>query len=395
MHLPFIIFITISQLLVCNCLAVNFKHEPPPISQIGTGEGALQNNNDDFEQSAFNRQRAEVLCSAFLYDVDEEARAKVDANDYASVYSIPSMRAGESLHILGRELALVADTDLAKMPMELAERAIERVEDEGRRKIYKEEFAKVRFIDEGDPQGYYRLYAQIARDRVLEQHKAKQQIISAIQEQLTTIYPPISETEYTAIVNQIESTHPTNSGVTLSDYTKAKIYNTWVEEKKAEEIRKQKQEKRQKRIKKKRILNTIGITCAIVISLIIILKAYQKRAFILKHIQPLKSPFPLTICVLLGIAAFELPYGYYQFLRIAVTIWGIITLYKLHNQEPANRLTSLITLISGGITILYNPILPIQLDKDHWTIINLISIPIILLITYLTAKPLHRGHIRE
>ncbi len=91
-----------------------------------------------------------------------------------------------------------------------------------------------------------------------------------------------------------------------------------------------------------------------------------------------------SICALLGIAAFDLPYGYYQFLRIAVTIWGIITLYKLHNQEPANKHTSIITLISGGIAILYNPLIPVHLTKDIWTILNLGSIPCILLSTYLT-----------
>ena len=37
--------------------------------------------NDDFERVTFNRQRAETLSSVFLYDEDEEARAKVDADD--------------------------------------------------------------------------------------------------------------------------------------------------------------------------------------------------------------------------------------------------------------------------------------------------------------------------
>lgn len=122
--------------------------------------------NDDFERIAFNRQRAEVLCSAFLYDEDEEARAKVDADDYASVYSVPRMRGDESLHVLGRELALTVDVDLADMPMDLAERAIERVEDEGRRNGYRERFNQLGANGGDTAQDYYRLYAQVQRDNV-------------------------------------------------------------------------------------------------------------------------------------------------------------------------------------------------------------------------------------
>ncbi|MBR5887715.1 MAG: hypothetical protein IKZ07_05845 [Akkermansia sp.] len=122
--------------------------------------------NDDFERVAFNRQRAETLSSVFLYDEDEEARAKVDADDYASVYSVPRMRGDESLHVLGRELALTVDTDLADMPMDLAQRAIERVEDEGRRNGYRERLQQLGANGGDTAQDYYRLYAQVQRDNV-------------------------------------------------------------------------------------------------------------------------------------------------------------------------------------------------------------------------------------
>lgn len=97
-------------------------------------------------------------------------------------------------------------------------------------------------------------------------------------------------------------------------------------------------------------------------------------------------PLPLSICALLGIATFDLPYGYYQFLRIAVTTWAILTLIQAYNhlgESPGKTCTLLLT---GSIAILYNPILPIHLDKDNWTILNLITIPLILLSTYLNGK---------
>lgn len=132
--------------------------------------------NDDFERVNFRRQRAEVLCSAFLYDEDEEARAKVDADDYASVYSVPRMRGDESLHVLGRDLALTVDTDLAEMPMDLAQRTIERVEDEGRRNGYRERLQQLGAKGGDTAQDYYRLYAQVQRDNVqipYREHVAK------------------------------------------------------------------------------------------------------------------------------------------------------------------------------------------------------------------------------
>lgn len=132
--------------------------------------------NDDFERIAFNRQRAEVLSSVFLYDEDEEARARVDADDFGGVFAAPSMRDDDCLYVLGRELALTVDTDLADMPMDLAQRAIERVADEGRRNGYRERLQQLGAKGGDTAQDYYRLYAQVQRDNVqipYREHVAK------------------------------------------------------------------------------------------------------------------------------------------------------------------------------------------------------------------------------
>lgn len=140
--------------------------------------------DDDFERVAMARQRAEVLSSVFLYDEDEEARAKVDADDYASVYSVPRMRGDESLHVLGRDLALTVDTDLADMPMDLAQRAIERVEDEGRRNGYRERLQQLGAKGGDTAQDYYRLYAQIERDGVQLNYREQKRVQKEQGEQL-------------------------------------------------------------------------------------------------------------------------------------------------------------------------------------------------------------------
>lgn len=77
----------------------------------------------------------------------------------------------------------------------------------------------------------------------------------------------------------------------------------------------------------------------------------------------------LLACILLLIAVAPMPYGYYEFLRISITIIASINTYNLYNNN--NNKIFLYTFIS--IIILYNPIIPVHLSKTIWTPINLIT----------------------
>ena len=90
-------------------------------------------------------------------------------------------------------------------------------------------------------------------------------------------------------------------------------------------------------------------------------------------------PLPLIICALLAIATADLPYGYYRFLRISVTVWGIMSIIQLNKKQDKSSSIAAELLIIGGITILYNPVLSIHLSRPIWTVINIISIPLVLL----------------
>jgi hypothetical protein len=88
----------------------------------------------------------------------------------------------------------------------------------------------------------------------------------------------------------------------------------------------------------------------------------------------------LVIALLLVIAVFSLPYGYYQFLRWATcaTAVYIAVMAYFWNQKWA-------TWVFGAIAILFNPIFPIYLTKEIWRIIDIIcgvvfisSIPVII-----------------
>ena len=74
----------------------------------------------------------------------------------------------------------------------------------------------------------------------------------------------------------------------------------------------------------------------------------------------------IAAAVLCIIAVFPLPYGYYTFLRISVSIIGCIAAFDLVNK--GNQLW----VIFAGIVILFNPLIPIHLSRDLWVFIDLV-----------------------
>jgi hypothetical protein len=62
-----------------------------------------------------------------------------------------------------------------------------------------------------------------------------------------------------------------------------------------------------------------------------------------------------------------LPYGYYQFLRLVVTIAaGFIAFSRFEDDKTAWAFTF------GGICILFNPIFPIYMSRDFWAPVDVV-----------------------
>ncbi len=73
------------------------------------------------------------------------------------------------------------------------------------------------------------------------------------------------------------------------------------------------------------------------------------------------------ITVLLIVAVFSLPYGYYQFLRwatCATAVYIAVMSYKWDKKWA--------TWLFGAIAILFNPLFPIYLTKEIWRPINVV-----------------------
>ena len=86
--------------------------------------------------------------------------------------------------------------------------------------------------------------------------------------------------------------------------------------------------------------------------------------------------------VIVFLALFRLPYGYYTFLRWFITFYCICSIkitYKI--------MTTTYTLIYLILGILFNPFIPVYLTRELWMIIDIITGIIITVITiYLLSK---------
>lgn len=86
---------------------------------------------------------------------------------------------------------------------------------------------------------------------------------------------------------------------------------------------------------------------------------------------------------LIFIGFIKLPNGYYTFLRFAVTIISLIFARKYYNENK-----QIWTWIFGTLAVVFNPLVPIELNKQIWEIIDFVTATIFLISIILD---LHRG----
>ncbi len=72
------------------------------------------------------------------------------------------------------------------------------------------------------------------------------------------------------------------------------------------------------------------------------------------------------IMLLLGVFS-GWPYVYYQILRWVITIVGAVNAYQSYKEKRTGWMWVMI-----AITILFNPIAPIYLNKGLWTILDIV-----------------------
>lgn len=75
----------------------------------------------------------------------------------------------------------------------------------------------------------------------------------------------------------------------------------------------------------------------------------------------------IAAAVLLIVALGEHPYGYYTFLRWAVTIAAVVVAWVAWNTASKEW----VTWPFVGIAILFNPLAPVYLSRDTWRPIDI------------------------
>ncbi|TBA92530.1 DUF6804 family protein [Rhizobium ruizarguesonis] len=76
----------------------------------------------------------------------------------------------------------------------------------------------------------------------------------------------------------------------------------------------------------------------------------------------------LVPVALLVVAVFPLPYGYYSFLRFAITLSAAYLAWEAYREKDAFNGWS---LILSMVALLFNPLIPVYLDRGSWFIIDL------------------------
>ena len=88
---------------------------------------------------------------------------------------------------------------------------------------------------------------------------------------------------------------------------------------------------------------------------------------IIKEVKRLASNLIILSSAMLFLAVIRVPYGYYQLLRLIVTISSGLGLYVIHTKNKS-QCTAVFFLI---ILLLFNPIFPIHLSRSIWRPIDI------------------------
>lgn len=82
----------------------------------------------------------------------------------------------------------------------------------------------------------------------------------------------------------------------------------------------------------------------------------------------MEKNLPILPAALLLIAVAPLPYGYYTFLRIAVTLCACTIGWMAYKERDQ---ISAWVVIFGLVAILFNPLIPVYLTRDVWLVLDI------------------------
>ena len=89
----------------------------------------------------------------------------------------------------------------------------------------------------------------------------------------------------------------------------------------------------------------------------------------------------ILAALLLLIGVLAMPYGYYTFLRLLVTVVAVINIYYSYQNKSYAAL-----IIGIIIALLFNPVIPVYLQKDVWMVLDIFTSLALILNVVLLKK---------
>ena len=75
----------------------------------------------------------------------------------------------------------------------------------------------------------------------------------------------------------------------------------------------------------------------------------------------------ISLAILLFICLLDMPYGYYELVRVLAMIgFGFLAYKSFERQEKG------IMIVYGGLAILFQPLIKISLGREIWNIVDVI-----------------------
>ena len=81
----------------------------------------------------------------------------------------------------------------------------------------------------------------------------------------------------------------------------------------------------------------------------------------------IESIIKVILAALFFLCLFNMPYGYYQFVRFLAMIGLAILAYKSYERQE-----NVMTIVYGGLAILFQPLIKISLGSEIWNIVDVI-----------------------
>ena len=86
-------------------------------------------------------------------------------------------------------------------------------------------------------------------------------------------------------------------------------------------------------------------------------------------------------CLALAAAPLDWPYGYYQLLRVMISV--IAVFLAIRSWRPGSRAW---TWGLAAMALIYNPLAPLSLGRELWTIVNGVSVAVLVMHWWATER---------